>query len=677
MQFLFPAFLFALAALAIPVIIHLFYFRRFKKVYFTNVRFLREVKEETSARSRLRNLLVLLMRLLAVAFLVLAFAQPFIPQDDAEVQQGNKAVSLFIDNSFSMQALSQDVPLVEKAKQRAREIVNAYAPSDEFQILTNDFEGRHQRMVSQEDALALIEEIKAGPAVRQLSAVLARQRQALSTAEADYEVVYQISDFQQNITDIQGVEDSTLELNLVPLQAVQEKNISIDSAWFINPVPMPNQPNPLVVRVRNLTGETAENVRLSIRHEGENKPVGTLAVPAESSVVDTVNVSIQRTGWHEARLNITDFPIQFDDNYHIAFNVKDVIRVLAINEDQANRYLTAAFDGVSNFEIDNLPSQALDYSQLGNYDLIVTNDLQAISSGLAFELQQYVENGGNLTVFPGRDADLSSYRSFLSGFPANELEQFQEQPREVGQINTEAFVFNDVFENRSANLKLPATQGNFSLSNYANRGEEPLLTYRDGAVLLARYQKGQGNLYLSAAPLNEAYSNLVRNGEIFVPMLFKMAISSRQGQALSYTIGQNATLVAPHDATSSDIVYKLRGEDEEFIPEQRIIGAKVYLNAGQQVKEAGYYDLFLQPEAILATYAFNYDRRESELTYYGPEELAEYVGPIANLINVSENAVLTATIEERSQGVSLWRWCLILALLFLGAEVLLLRFWKV
>lgn len=677
MQFLFPAFLFALAALAIPVIIHLFYFRRFKKVYFTNVRFLREVKEETSARSRLRNLLVLLMRLLAIVFLVLAFAQPFIPQDDAEVQRGNKAVSLFIDNSFSMQALSQDVPLVEKAKQRAREIVNAYAPSDEFQILTNDFEGRHQRMVSQEDALALIEEIKAGPAVRQLSAVLARQRQALSTAEADYEVVYQISDFQQNITDIQGVEDTTLELNLVPLQAVQEKNISIDSAWFINPVPMPNQPNPLVVRVRNLTGETAENVRLSIRHEGENKPVGTLAVPAESSVVDTINVSIQRTGWHEARLNITDFPIQFDDNYHIAFNVKDVIRVLAINEDQANRYLTAAFDGVSNFEIDNLPSQALDYSQLGNYDLIVTNDLQAISSGLAFELQQYVENGGNLTVFPGREADLSSYRSFLSGFPANELEQFQEQPREVGQINTEAFVFNDVFENRSANLKLPATQGNFSLSNYANRGEEPLLTYRDGAVLLARYQKGRGNLYLSAAPLNEAYSNLVRNGEIFVPMLFKMAISSRQGQALSYTIGQNATLVAPHDATSSDIVYKLRGEDEEFIPEQRIIGAKVYLNAGQQVKEAGYYDLFLQPEAILATYAFNYDRRESELTYYGPEELAAYVGPIANLINVSENAVLTATIEERSQGISLWRWCLILALLFLGAEVLLLRFWKV
>ena len=167
MQFLYPSFLFALAALAIPIILHLFYFRRFKKVYFTNVRFLKEVKEETSARSKLRNLLVLLMRLLAITFLVLAFAQPFIPQD-VEVKKGEKAVSIFVDNSFSMSALSQDVPLLDKAKQRAREIVQAYAVDDRFQILTNDFEGRHQRLVSKEDALGLIDEIEKTPGVKEL-----------------------------------------------------------------------------------------------------------------------------------------------------------------------------------------------------------------------------------------------------------------------------------------------------------------------------------------------------------------------------------------------------------------------------------------------------------------------------------------------------------------------------
>lgn len=281
MQFVYPAFLFALAALAIPIIIHLFYFRRFRKVYFTNVRFLKEVKEDTSARSKLRNLLVLLARCLAVIFLVLAFVQPFIPQD-AEVKQGRKGVSIFIDNSFSMSALSEDVPLLEKAKQRAREVVNAYGVEDEFQILTNDFEGRHQRMVSQEDALALIDEIAISPAVRDLSKVVTRQKQALSTSSADIPSSYIISDFQRNITDIQDFRDTSIQLNLIPLQAVQERNIAIDSAWFEAPVQMIGQNNPLLVRVSNLSDEDADNLRISINYDGQTKPVGAAAIPARS-----------------------------------------------------------------------------------------------------------------------------------------------------------------------------------------------------------------------------------------------------------------------------------------------------------------------------------------------------------------------------------------------------------
>ena len=116
MQFTYPAFLFALAALAIPIIIHLFYFRRFKKVYFTNVKYLEEIKEETSSRNKLKNLLILLSRILAICGLVFAFAQPFIPQGDT-VKKGNNAVSIFIDNSFSMNAVQNEIPLIDIAKE--------------------------------------------------------------------------------------------------------------------------------------------------------------------------------------------------------------------------------------------------------------------------------------------------------------------------------------------------------------------------------------------------------------------------------------------------------------------------------------------------------------------------------------------------------------------------------
>ena len=100
------------------------------------------------------------------------------------------------------------------------------------------------------------------------------------------------------------------------------------------------------------------------------------------------------------------------------------------------------------------------------------------------------------------------------------------------------------------------------------------------------------------------------------------------------------------------------------------------MSINQQVSDAGYYQLYLNPGETLEEYAFNYNRRESDLSYFSPTELGDYVGSGMNVIEVQDKAVLTATIEERSQGLVLWRWCLIFALVFLAIEVLLLRLWK-
>ncbi len=675
MQFLHPNFLYALLALAIPIIIHLFYFRRFKKVYFTNVRFLKEVKEETSARRKLRNLLVLLMRLLALAFLVLAFAQPFLPKD-TEVKKGEKAVSVFIDNSFSMSSLSEDVPLIEKARQRAREIVEAYGVEDRFQILTNDFEGRHQRLVSKEDALGLIEEVVISPAVKELSKTLNRQQQALELGATDNRIAYVISDFQRNVSDLENFRDTTFDINLIPLQSVQEKNISIDSCWFDAPVQMINQTNSLVIRVQNHSDEEEDNIRLSLKHEGQVKPVGTLTIPPRSSVTDTINITILKTGWHEAELNITDYPVQFDDQYYFTFNVARHIDVLVINETVENKFLKSAFAGVSYFRLNNQFSRNLNYSTFSDHQLIVVNGLAQVSSGLAAQLSEFVNNGGNLLVFPPANANIASYASFLTEMKANELQSFERTERSVSDINTEEFVFADVFENRQSNLKLPVTQGNFKLSSFGSRGEERLLTYRDGSSYLGKYSLGQGHLYLCAAPLDNDLNNLVRSGEIFIPMLYKMAISTAKDRQIAYTIGQDDLIEADNNTDGGELVYKLKGKDEEFIPQQKITGPKVLLSINNQVRDAGFYDLYLRPDSTLARYAFNFDRKESELSYFNESDLENQLGPSMDIISTTARAGLTEVVGERSQGVILWRWCLILALIFLGLETLLLRFWK-
>lgn len=676
MQFLYPTFLWALATLAIPVILHLFYFRRFKKVYFTNVRFLREVKDETSMRSKLRNFLVLAARLLALLFLVFAFAQPFIPQKTA-VKKGIKAVSVYIDNSFSMSASSQDVPLLEKAKQRAREIVTAHGPEDRFQILSNEFSGRQQRLVNKEDALAMIDEIALGPEVQLMSKVLARQKQALSLAKSDNEVSYIISDFQRSVMDLTTYQDTLLPLNFIPLQSVQEKNLSIDSVWFEAPVRMANQTTPLFVKIHNHSTTPVENARVSLKYANEIKPLGSLSIGAGADRVDTVNITISGTGWQRAEVTLTDYPIQFDDQYFFSFFVADEIKVLAINEATPNRYLQAAINGLPYFKLSDVNNQNLDYSKFVDYQLIVLNDLSNISSGMAAELKTYIENGGNVLVFPGRNANLGTYAAFLQSFPANTPQSFEQVSKNVGEVNQGEFIFKDVFLNRSANLRLPATQGNFTFGRFNSRAEEQLLSYRDGSPYLSKYKQGKGNLYVCAAPLAQEFNNLVNSGEVFIPMLYKMAISAGTDQRIAYIIGRDELLEADHQANSAEIVYKMKGEAGEFIPQQRAVGAKVFLTMNNQIKKSGFYDLFLNPGQVNHSYAFNYNRRESALQYFSPEELSAKVGENVNVIAALDTAVLTAQIEENNQGTVLWRWCIILTLLFLGIEILLLRFWKV
>lgn len=675
MEFLYPGFLWALLAVAIPVIIHLFHFRRFKRVWFTNVRFLREVKEETSARQRLRNLLVLAMRVLAVVALVLAFAQPIIPLGK-KLLKGQKAVSIFLDNSFSMSAMSSEVPLVELARRKAREIISAYAVDDQFQILTHDFEGRHQRLVSREEALTLLDEIELTPVVHTLDQVLLRQQQVLERAPTPNRISWVLSDFQASIVpDELQPPDTAVQYELVPLQSIQEQNVAIDSAWFESPVQMLDQTNLLFVRLHNYGNEAAENVRLSLRYRGEQKPVGTLAIPARGIVTDTIPITIRETGWHEAVLEITDFPVQFDDQYFVSFYVEEQVDVLVVTDGQPNPYLMAALEGLPYFETTVRPSGNLDYSRFPDYELIVLQEVRQISSGLAFALSEYVKNGGNLLMFPSPSADLTSWNAFLKQVRGGRLNAWEEGQWTCSYINTDEFVFRDVYENRSAPLKLPSVSGRFALQRGPN--EESLLRFRDGAPCLVKYTYDAGRTYLYAAPLDEQYGNLVRQAEVFVPLLYKAAISSGAQERLAWTIGRDEYVEFPNTIKDDDLAWKIRGQDLEFIPEQRIVGARLIIGVRDYLKQAGIYELVDEEGTLIAKLAFNYDRKESDLTLTKTETLKSRFGTWATIVDAWSRADFGAIAGAEAQGIRLWKWFVLLALLALLVETLLLRFWKV
>jgi len=641
-------------------------------VYFTNVKFLKEVKQETSNRSRLKNLLVLLSRLLALAALIFAFAQPILT-DKTDLSRQNKAVSIFIDNSFSMQALSQEVKLFDLAKDKARDIVKAYSQADKFQIITHDFEGRHQRLYSQENALGLIDELDISPSVNSLSVVLERQKQILDQQDAEKEI-YLISDFQENITDFDVNTDTLFTHHLIPLQSVQEKNVSIDSVWFAAPVPMINQPNPMLIKLKNYSDENVENIQLSLEHQGQTRPLGTKRIPPNSTVVDTINFSILSTGWHEAEIVISDYPVQFDDRYKISFEVNEKVNILSINESSENKYLTAAFKGLTYFNIKNQRTGNINYAEFKTQDLVILNELSNISSGLSSSIKEYVSQGGNVLIFPSRNISKEGYNQMLSGLGTNTFINSESGAKQVGYINTDEFIFNNVYQRNQKNMKYPSTSFNYSLSNFQRNRAEDLIRYRDGSSYLSKYSHGDGNVYLSAAPLNENSNDLVRNAEVFVPMLYKMGISKGKKDKIGYTIGTDNLIETENVIRDDEVVFEIKGP-ADFIPGQYNVGSKFMLDVKDQIKDAGFYRVTLDDEN-LATLAFNFNRLESDLKYIDVNELSDTYGNGMNVISSNDANNLTEFIESEESGTPIWKWCIIAVLVFLAIESLLLRLWK-
>ena len=177
MKFLYPQFLYALAVVAIPIILHLFNFKKFKTVYFSNVRFLKEVKQQTKAKSELKHILILLSRILALSSLVLAFAQPYVPKKNMELASKH-AISIFVDNSFSMNAQNANGQLLQEALQKTESISEAYQTVDDFHIITNDLSAQHQRLITKE-ALEELGNINSTSNTSLLSKVVNRQKQAI------------------------------------------------------------------------------------------------------------------------------------------------------------------------------------------------------------------------------------------------------------------------------------------------------------------------------------------------------------------------------------------------------------------------------------------------------------------------------------------------------------------
>jgi len=673
MHFLYPGFLFALVSLVIPVIIHLFNFRRYQKVYFSNVQFLKQVNEQQSSRRNLKERLILAARLLALTFLVLAFARPYISNKQNLLAGTQQAVSIFVDNSYSMQTLNSEGSLLDQAKQKAKEIASAYGINDRFQLLTQDFEGKHQRMLSRDEFNDAVDAVKISPQSRKLNQIISRQQSLFNTQANAIKSIYIISDFQKNITSNQNIKtDSGMHISLVQLKTSSLPNVAVDSVWLLSAVHRPGEGEKLVFRLHNYADAKAEKIPLKVLINNEQKALGSYTINPRSAQNDTLAFSGLQPGWQRGEITLQDNPVIFDNQFYFSFNVKQRMPVLVVDDWAPNPFLKAVFAADQFFAVKNVAAGNVDYAGLNAYPLIVLSDIKSVSTGLAQQLKLYVSKGGTLVVFPSADADLASYRAMLQPMNAAYPEKLLTQATKVSSVNLQNQVFKNIFDSFPQNPDLPVIKKYYQLS-VPQGSNENLMALAGGKSFWAESLSGRGKVYISAVALNEDFSNLPRHA-LFLPVIFRIALLSGHDQPLFYTIGQDESIEIAPVQTNEKQLLKLVRDSISIIPDVRQQEGSTLLYASDQVQQTGIYEL-KKADSTIAVLAFNDNRSESDLSYLTGDGLAKILPGNTTILQAGK-ASLKNAVSEINIGLQLWKLCIILALIFLAAEIVLVRYYK-
>ncbi len=672
MNFLYPLFLVAALAIAIPIIIHLFNFRKYKKVYFPDIRFLKEIQEQTQKSSQLKHLLILLSRILAVLSLVFAFAQPFFTKDADKVTQGPKAISIYIDNSYSMGVETNSLSLLDLAKGKAKQIIETSAINDQFQLLTNDFGYNENRFLSKNEALQQLSTIQLSPKSKLAATILEKQKQLLATEPGFKKQLIYISDFQQSSFPKDISTKDSLKKFFVAVNASATNNLSIDTVYFETPSLQLNEPNAMVVKIKN-NGTEEVNTSVTLMVNNQLKSVINTTIKAGELKSEPLTFTTATAGVQKMQVFLNDYPVNFDDTFYVAGKVNSNFSVLILNQANANAFLSSVFKPGTQFRVDN-NIQTIKPELLKNHSLVVVNGATGITPQLSEALNQYVTSGGSMLVFPPQNGSLQDINALMNKTAGINYLRVDTAKAYITNYNKSHEIFRDIFVKTPENIDLPIVYKHYLISSAALSSQQKLFSFSNGDAFLSATKVGNGKLYFCTSSAEITWSNFPKS-YWFLPILYKMAYSNAINSINALTLGKNATLNIENTKVTDKIVYHVGGNGYDAIPEQRTAGNNVQINVNNAVRQAGLYGVFLPDTKDTVFTGINYDRVESNLNYWSMADLKNST-KLRNAEWLNDKIDVAAGINELQHGMPLWKVCIILALLFLLTEILLIRFMK-
>jgi len=685
MKFLFPTFLFALFAVAIPVIIHLFSFKQYKTVYFSNVNFLKEIKKESKKKSQLKQILLLIARIFTIIFLVFAFSQPYIPTNRDNKKQAGQIVAVYIDNSFSMNALSEQGQLLEVARNKAVEICQAYPAGTKFRLFTNDLEPKHQHNLNREQFIQQVAEIHPSPVVIPLSLVYNRFAQQTPDDENSDKNLYFISDFQRSVTDPENFTDKTIYSYYIQLKPNEVANLYIDSCWVEVPAHRLNQEEEIFVRIKNSSNQDYNNLPLKLYLNDSIKSITNFSVTAHNEITANLKYNNNTSGIQLGKIEITDYPFTHDNNWFISYFVEPDLKALAVYNNNKNsveglNYISALFENDDYIQLDKMNVKSLQISKLNDYNTIFLLNLENFSSGFLSALKSVVENGTSVVLFPGSNNNPRFNNSFLAQFNASQVVGSDTTKQKISGIDFENNFYKNVFRKKEKNAILPEIAGHLQFKENIRTSETRLLWFQNNDKALSVLDYIQGKVWVFSFPLEKQNASFARD-VIFVPTIYNIVLNSLPAQEISFIVGKSTFFEIPKKRTvnlNSVIEIENLKSGEKFIPAKSNSQRGTRIEFSGQINDAGHY-LVKNDDQTVATMAFNFNRKESDLQYVTSRDLKDKLELLqlenASVIsNVESN--FSEIFDELQNGKQLWRLFILLALAAIITEVLIARFMK-
>ncbi|MCB4797532.1 BatA domain-containing protein [Neotamlana laminarinivorans] len=641
MQFKHPEILYALFLLLIPIIVHLFQLRKFQKVTFTNVAFLKEATQQTRKSKQLKKWLLLLTRLLLLASLVLAFAQPFTSKTNAFKTE--KETVIYLDNSFSMQAKGVKGELLKRAVQ---DLIVNIPENDNITFFTNNSSYKNTTIKAIKNDLLQLE-YSASPT--NIDAVILKGKSNFSKKTNTIKNFIAISDFQNSDLNLKEQNDTLTQLHLVKLSPVNIDNITIDSA-FISKSSVNNIE--LKVVLKN-SGKPVENFPISLFNNDKLIAKTSISINKQAETLFSLPANEPING----KIEIDDANLDFDNTLFFNINNTKKINVLTINGDDDN-FLKRIFTN-NEFNYTSTPENALNYNILEDQNLIILNELNNIPVSLTASLKQFTSQGGSLIIIPSTNPDISAYNSFLNAFQFN-FANFASSEKQITTINYEHPLFNNgVFEKQVSNFQYPKVN---SFYNISSTGIAPVLQFEDKSLFLGQKQ----SIYVFASAFNSKNSNF-KNSPLIVPTLYNIAKQSFKSSQLYYEIGKENTFDIDTKLQQDEVITLVKN-DINIIPKQQYFNSKVAVTTDENPEVSDTYAVKQKNETI-DYISFNYNRKESILLYPNLSTVKNinYSDSINNIFN---------SIKSSTNVNALWKWFVIFALALLLIEMLILKYFK-